>query len=375
MPVWLKKIISTRFFAIIFGVITAIYATALAFEVTFAIKTVFNITNTFGLVYILFFILVASTAFDVTERRKNKPESRTKVQGILNTYLIYFSFIMFFWTIVHLVPFINKYVKATGTVFIIILTAIIVFWGYIKTKKIVIKSYAVSVRKGETESRIALVSDIHSGYFVGDGHIKKLVKMINSTSPDVVLIAGDIFDMGNNLSANQDILNETGTLLSEIKARDGVYAVLGNHDPNVDDDNLKRFLNIANIHLLDNELAELEHFYLVGRTDCQNNQRISLESIISATAPDKPVIVLDHNPEFIDDAVKNNLELILCGHTHRGQFFPVTIPSRLLYGKTHFYGCHKIKNTTAIITSGAGFIDLPLRIGTNNEIVSINFKS
>lgn len=370
-----KKMISAKHFAKVSNVIFAIYMALLAYEITNAVKTIFHIPTTFGLVYIGFILLSVSIILDSSEKRKSKKPLHIKEKRFMNTYLLYFAFSMFVWMLICLIFPITDLVKSIGTLSIIPLCAVIVFIGYIRTKTIVTKEYNIEIGQGQHKNRITLVSDIHLGYFIGPKHIRKLVKKINSTSPDIVLIAGDIFDIGNAFLKNKALLKETGRILSKIKASMGVYAVLGNHDPKVYDEELKKFFNIANIRLLNNELAEFKDFYVAGRTDGSCNERTSLEDIISNAVLDKPMIVLDHNPEFIDDAVKNHVELVLCGHTHRGQFFPVTVLTRLAHGKEHFYGCHKIEDTTAVITSGAGFFELPVRIGTDNEVVSIKLKS
>ena len=83
---------------------------------------------------------------------------------------------------------------------------------------------------------------------------------------------------------------------------------------------------------------------------------------------------MDHNPDGIDEAIENGAKLILCGHTHRGQMFPLTFLTRLAYEKNHFYGHAALGEAQTVISAGTGYFQLPVRLGTNSEIVEINLK-
>ena len=99
-----------------------------------------------------------------------------------------------------------------------------------------------------------------------------------------------------------------------------------------------------------------------------------MESLAKEINSSLPVVVLDHNPSGIPEAVEFGADLVLSGHTHKGQFFPVTYFTKLANGKHYFYGHEQFGKTYAIISSGAGFFQLPVRIGTSNEIVDIHIS-
>lgn len=106
---------------------------------------------------------------------------------------------------------------------------------------------------------------------------------------------------------------------------------------------------------------------IVGRDDIITNpKRKSLETIIKTP---KKMIIIDHNPLGVDEAVNNNASLIMCGHTHSGQFFPANIFTKLAYGKEGFYGYHKINNTNIVVSSGVGYFQMPMRTCSHSEIV------
>ena len=96
-----------------------------------------------------------------------------------------------------------------------------------------------------------------------------------------------------------------------------------------------------------------------------------MEQLSKEISSDIPTVVLDHNPSGISEAAEYGADLVLSGHTHKGQFVPVTYFTKLANGKHFFYGYEQFGKTQAIISSGAGYFQLPVRIGTDNEVVKI----
>lgn len=204
-----------------------------------------------------------------------------------------------------------------------------------------------------------------------------MVSRVNSLSPDMVVIVGDTFNNGYVEECRK--LDTISVLLRTLQTRDGICAVLGNHDPVFTDENMQRFFKEANIRLLYNEVKLCPLFDLVGRNDLLHckwlaESRTPLKELLPAEPRKKPVIVLDHNPEGINEAVECGVDLVLCGHTHKGQFFPATYFTRLFHGKNLFYGQAAFGKTQTIISAGTGYFQLPIRVGTNSEIIEIILK-
>ena len=226
--------------------------------------------------------------------------------------------------------------------------------------------------RGSKNYRIALLSDIHLGAFVDARHAERNIQKIQEISPDMVLISGDIIDVDNAVLQEEKEMQETGAVFSRIAAPDGVYAVLGNHDPQADNPAFLRFLDLCHFTLLHNEVRAFPDFTLIGRTNGTHNLRSPLSELMKQASPARPVIVLDHDPQGIREAAAAGAGLVLCGHTHRGQFFPVTWFTKWANGKHYFYGHETFGQTQAFISSGAGFFQLPVRIGTSNEVVDLH---
>lgn len=236
-------------------------------------------------------------------------------------------------------------------------------------------SYSVPVRLWEPGRtyRIVQLSDLHIGPVIGKQYISRVVSRVNELHPDIVLITGDIY---NHVTADE--AKDQNAILEElagIQARDGVYAVRGNHDPDEDSREWQDFLRISHVRGLDNRCASTDEISLVGRTGLAGDpDRIPLSVLMEGCEPAKPVVVLDHDPVGIKEACRDNADLVLCGHTHAGQFFPCTWFVRFWYGKRRYYGIDRVNNTTSIVSAGTGYFQLPVRVGTDSEIVCIDLQ-
>ena len=113
-------------------------------------------------------------------------------------------------------------------------------------------------------------------------------------------------------------------------------------------------------------------FYIVGRDDKINENRLSAEDIVKDLDDDKYIIVMDHQPADYDNEAKTKADLVVSGHTHGGQFFPVTHFSFLITINDRFYGHEKREGTDFIVTSGISDWNLMFKTGTQSEYVVID---
>ncbi len=291
--------------------------------------------------------------------------------GFYSCFFIYnFMILVLGWVFLHLLPF-SPHAQAIGVLLLDILSIAVVLMGYLHAKKISCVSYSVHLGVKNAPYRIAMLSDIHLGVFVDEKHIRRMVDKVNRLNPDLIVICGDIIDVNNHILEDNSSLERIGKLFCEMRAKDGVFAVVGNHDPNISNRAFQKFLSDAHITLLHNQVVRLPDFYLIGRTDPTHNERCPMEQLSKEISSDIPAVVLDHNPIGISEAAEYGADLVLSGHTHKGQFVPVTYFTKLANGKHFFYGYEQFGKTQAIISSGAGYFQLPVRIGTDNEVVKI----
>ena len=232
-----------------------------------------------------------------------------------------------------------------------------------------VKKYQIQLGEKKYNKKLVLLSDIHTGSFVNEKYLEKVIEKVNEINADLVLIAGDTFDVKAFECCNLPKLEE---MFRKLHSKEGVYASLGNHDPLPSDRKVREFFEKAGISLLIDEKAETRDFYVIGREDVTScPDRKSLAEILPKERGKKPEIVLDHNSGGIEEAIKNKVALVLCGHTHKGQVFPATFFTRRAYGKKDIYGFAKREETQSIVSAGTGYFQMPMRIGSNSEIVLI----
>lgn len=233
----------------------------------------------------------------------------------------------------------------------------------------VVKQLNLEIPKGEGPAgllTVAVASDVHLGSIIRKDRLKKYVDMLNNQNADIILFAGDLLDHSIRPVVEKKMDEE----LRKLKARYGVYAVFGNHEYYGNAAKAVEFYARSNITLLRDTAVTIDkRFVLVGRDDVSQHRRKSLDSILAGIGGSLPKILLDHNPVRLDDAMKNNIDLQLSGHTHNGQIFPLNYFVRRLYQLP--YGYRKTGNTNYYVSSGLGLWAAPVRIGTNSEIVRI----
>jgi len=211
-----------------------------------------------------------------------------------------------------------------------------------------------------------IASDLHLGNVVRKGRLIKWVELINRQNPDIIFLAGDVFDHSYRAVESQEMGKELGRL----HARFGVYAIPGNHDYYTGIDRALNYLRHNGIQILRDTTVIIDNrFALIGRDDLTNRNRKSLETLMNDLNTNLPKIVLDHQPHSMEESVANHIDLHLSGHTHNGQIFPFNRIVSRIYDLG--YGYRKTGNTHFYVSSGIGLWGAPIRLGTQSEIVKI----
>ncbi|MBN1414188.1 MAG: metallophosphoesterase [Bacteroidales bacterium] len=226
--------------------------------------------------------------------------------------------------------------------------------------------------KGESETEeiiLVAASDIHLGNLIRKDRLDDWVDLINSQQPDIILLAGDIFD--HNMHAVES--QQMDKVLTRLNARYGVYAIPGNHDFYAGIDRAVEYMKKSCMHVLRDQAVTIDNrFVIIGRDDLTNRQRKPLDSLVAGLNSGLPRIVLDHQPVSLMESCENNIDLHLSGHTHNGQTFPYNYFISWMYDLS--YGYRKMGETHFYVTSGLGLWGAPLRIGTRSEIVRIRLS-
>jgi hypothetical protein len=255
-----------------------------------------------------------------------------------------------------------------------LITWIITVLGIIHGKQIRLVTYDCSVEKKRFQGkslRIAHLSDLHLGSINNAKEIRKVVNQVNELKPDLVCITGDTFTESIHSVPNQ---NQIIDALRSLNARYGVYACLGNHDAGSEFPKMVTFFESAGITLLEDECISMEGFTLLGRRDLmQGNMltpnRKTIEAFLADIDSEDLLIAMDHQPCDIEDSAKAGVDILLSGHTHGGQFFPIHLIVRRFF--PHYHGCKKYDSMYSIVSSGTCSAIPPVRIGSQSEIIQI----
>jgi predicted MPP superfamily phosphohydrolase len=225
---------------------------------------------------------------------------------------------------------------------------------------------------GEMDSvRIVMAGDLHLGYMIDRNHAKRFVDLIMAQQPDLILLVGDIFDSYIEPVLQQRMDEE----LSRLHAPLGVFSCTGNHEYRHDTEEKIRLLNNAGITVLrDSAVLINGSFYVVGREDKVVATRKPLREILSDQPVEmsKPVIVLNHTPDNLDEEEEAGADVALYGHTHHGQAFPGNIATERVFEVAHGY--KKKGDAHFYVTSGIGLVGPQYRIGTVSEIVLLTLR-
>jgi len=342
-------------------------------------------------IYTIVFALIALSVFIAT--LPMPLETKRIISWVSYHWMGVFVYLLLFFLLSDLVLFLGKLLKIITaptpeniafyrSIAVILLTAGVVGYGIYNAGQIKHTSYNIQIEKTsfEGEFKIVLISDLHLGSIKSEKLLHDIVHGINSLKPDIVCIAGDIFNDNYNLIRNPERAEE---FLRSIEATYGVYAVLGNHDAGKTLDKMMEFLEKSNVKLLNDEYVVIDdRMVLVGRLDPSPiggygglKRKSNISDILASVdtnmpVTNMPVIVIDHTPSNIQQYGRE-IDLVLSGHTHKGQLFPFNFITNAIFTVDYGHYQEDASSPHFIVTSGVSTWGPPMRVGTNNEIVSI----
>ncbi len=201
--------------------------------------------------------------------------------------------------------------------------------------------------------------------------VQRAVDTANQLQPDLVALPGDF------VVSRLQVMDELAPVLGQLRARCGVYAVLGNHDNSRGPRRIRDGMGAVGIPVLVNEGVLLRYqgaqLYVAGVDSCTRG-RPDLQQALAAAPPGVPVILLAHEPDFANRAAQDGRVMLqLSGHTHGGQvrlplLGPVTLPE---HGRSYHTGLYRIRQMWLYTTRGIGVNGLPFRFLCPPEITHL----
>jgi predicted MPP superfamily phosphohydrolase len=220
--------------------------------------------------------------------------------------------------------------------------------------------------------KAALVSDLHLGHIRNYGFVSRVARRIATLRPDVVFIAGDLYD--GVAGDFERLALPWKELVSGKAAAHGVYYIAGNHEEFYAHAEYLPALLKSGVRVLNNEKVEADGLQIVGvhYRDATNPERY--QAILRNIGLDRGCanVLLLHAPVRLPISEAEGISLQLSGHTHGGQFFPWTLIVQRVWGK-FAHGLQTSGKMQIYTTYGTGTWGPPLRVGTRSEIVVITF--
>jgi len=244
----------------------------------------------------------------------------------------------------------------------------VVVIGGVRNNHPQIHAYSVEIPRKSSEIRqlkIGFIADFHLRETTNRRFMERFVEKVNAANPDIVLIGGDVLEDDRR----GEKLGEFEAQFRRLKPKYGVYGVPGNHD--LRGASAMSFFDQAGIHLLQDTVEKIDNaFYLVGRNDGRSRGRKSINELLRDCDRSLPVIVLDHRPTDLDNVSHSGADILLSGHTHNGQLFPLNFIAKGQYELSWGY---KLKNRTHVfVTSGIQVWGPPVRTAGASEILIVN---
>lgn len=262
----------------------------------------------------------------------------------------------------------------------IILTSIYLGIGLFNAQHVSITNYSINTAKSVEPLKILQFSDSHIGTTFNGKGFKKHVEKMNSLNPDIIVITGDFIDGSSNYEDTMTAIEA----LSALNPKYGVYFCFGNHDKNYYGEETRRNFTTKDliakfeenhVQVLEDDIVELDNGYvIIGRQDKSEENRASISELMSEIDINKYVIDLNHQPNDYDNEEAAGVDLVLSGHTHGGQLFPIREVGVIIGANDKTYGLEKRSDTNFIVSSGISDWAMNFKTGCKSEIVVINIE-
>lgn len=239
--------------------------------------------------------------------------------------------------------------------------------------RIAVKKVSVSLSRLPENmhgTTVVQLSDVHVGSLIGREFLENVVRTVNSLSPDVVVITGDLVD------GSVDKLAAAVAPLADIKSRYGVFFVTGNHDYYSGADAWCEHLQTLGVRVLRNQRVsigdERGSFDLAGIEDFSAprfGNKVDLEAALDGRDASRELVLLAHQPRALSLAAPAGVGLLLSGHTHGGQIWPFNFLVKLQ--QPVVAGLARLERTLVYVSRGTGFWGPPMRFRAPAEVTQL----
>lgn len=264
-------------------------------------------------------------------------------------------------------------IPAIVPLIVLLLSLAISIIGLAQARIITVTNYSVTLKNAPESwdgKTAVLVTDTHFGFVNAGDFSDNVVNKILSINPDFVLHAGDFYDgptiPTGPITASWKRLTETLP----------VFYAPGNHEGYGTYDIFIQSTRDANITVLDDKMVEYEGVQIAGITYRDGKENPAATQAIQNLGIDatKASIIINHPPTSLPAAQEAGISLMVSGHTHNGQFWPLNYITRAVYG-VYSYGLNTYKDMRVLTSRGVGTFGPPFRTFNQSELVLITFTN
>lgn len=257
------------------------------------------------------------------------------------------------------------------------LSLLFIYARFIEPQMLIVRYESLmfsDTREGDSEIKVALFADNHLGSYKSREFMQRLVDKVRYEQPDIVLIPGDFI-----FAISREQLSEYFQPLKDLNMP--VFATTGNHDYEsagyIELEEVRQVLRDNGVEVLDDLKTEIEikgkKLKIYGLRDLW--EKTVDNDLLADISGEDNVIVIAHNPDTAHYMENLRADLLVSGHTHGGQIripwlYPLMIPSEFGYDR----GWYEFEGMKMYVTSGAGEVGLPMRLGVPPEIVIIKLN-
>ncbi len=325
-----------------------------------------------------------------------------KINTVLSPILIIYLYSLLAFLVLDLVRLIKLVPKdlaansIAGSAAIFGIIALLLIIGSVNYRNKHRESIEIITDKSiEKPLKIVMASDLHLGYNNSRKELARWIGMINAEHPDLVIFGGDIIDVSTEPLFKDNFAAEFRRLEAP------AYAAFGNHEFISGADESMKFYHDAGITVLRDSTVRIHGITIIGREDLYVNHmaartaetpsakassdsqsaarppsfrsRRPLHELIQGISPDEFTILVDHQPYHLEEAEAAKIDFQFSGHTHRGQVWPVSLLTDLMYEKS--WGPHHKGATTYYISSGLGIWGPKFRLGSRSEYLVLEIST
>lgn len=277
--------------------------------------------------------------------------------------------------------------KLVKRILIIIFVCVLILVGLItyNNNKIELRQEEIISNKLDNLENYHVIyfSDLHFTNFINKDYLEKVINRINEEEPDLVIFGGDLIDKLQDNPINDKEKNDLIDALSSIKAKNGKYAILGNHDYNngsyeiVENIYFKSDFKLLKDSCIEVAIDDSNSINLLGIDSLFFSWDLFLDSYKDIN-PNNYTFAIIHHPDLIDYLLDYPFDYVLTAHSHGGQIY-IPLFEKLyhrIYGcNKYFRGIYNFDNYTIDVSNGVGRTKLNARFNADSEIVKYTLKS